>query len=448
MLDINYDSLGNIYVQTDYCNWVRPKDTDTLFPITELKDMNKSFTYKVYQDKDGWKNISNPKTEFGANGYVTQYFEKMLFVRNDSIYSLNEMISDDSINTETFKYIGNDKWIFGNRTQNSDYSIKYHGFYIFDAKAMEVKHFSTKETGGTQASAFIHHYNNSFFYFCYPNIAISKFDENGYTHFEVSDSIRKSNPNFLNTNFQEVIDNKIWIRGYDNSYYSFDMETYELKQEISFDEDYYIYQLEKGNLDNYKDVRYNIYKTKQDVNLHYVVYKTVVGQSSFYIHNYYFNTEAKPEPVKIQLKDTTEYMLDGILSITDDGKIWFKVKYYPGGNRDQIYQVGVISFDPLAPDTDIIEAQPTVITGKPAPNPAKTFTTIEFYIHPHTKAKAEFKIYNYSGVLIKELDNDFDYNSQTAIARKRIDVESLKTGIYYLVIDNKTEKRAVGFAVE
>ncbi len=444
--DLDYDSVGNLYIQTSYCNWIRPKDKDTLYPITELKDDNKSYKYVVYQNSDGWKNIVNPRTEFGITGYVTRYKEEFLFVRNDSIYSINEIIQEDSIDTETFKYIGNDKWVFGRKRINSS-SIEYFGFYLFDATTMSVTHYPRAEAGGTQYGGFITYYDEHFWYFCYPNFALSKFDKNGHELIYVSDSIKSQNPEFGYIQYEQVIGNEIWLTGEDKSVFSFNMDTYEVKQEVVFDESYFLYQFEKENIENSVLTKYYIYPSRQNVILHQLICKMpstkVILKYSFY---YTVNLDSLPQ--KVELKDTSEYVIDRLLSITNDGKMWFVVKYYPGGDRDQVYQEGVISFDPLAPDTEIIENVPTIVTLNPAPNPAKTYIKARFYLQPNTRDKTSFKIYNYIGSVVKELDNNMEYNPQIGIATKLIDVETLRTGVYYLVIDNGIVQRAIGFAVE
>lgn len=446
--DLDYDSLGNIYIQTSYCRWIMPKDKDTLYPITELKDDSKSYKYVVYQNSDGIKNVANPRTKFGENGYVTSYYDEFLFVRNDSIYSINEMLGIDTISTETFEYIGDNKWVFGRRTTLENWAVKYFGFYVFDANLMSVKFYPKEETGGTQVLDFITHYDNSFWYFCYPDIAISKFNEDGYELYYVTDSIHAKNPDFGYVNNQRRVDNQIWMVGEDKSVYSFDMDTYELKQEAKFDNDYAIYKLEQELIDSSDIWTYSVGKTSQNMWLHGISSFKNLGNTILSQRAYYYGKQFDSSLTKIQLKDTTELLLNTLITITNDGKLWFSVKYYPGGDRDQVYQVGVICFDPLAPDTEVVEGQPTIIVGKPYPNPAKTFARIEFFIHPHTKAEAKFTIYNYMGAVVKKLNNEFDYNTQTAIGSKMIDVETLKTGVYYLVIDNGTEQRAIGFAVE
>lgn len=441
------DSSGNIYITTSYCNWIVPKDKDTVYPIRELKDHNRTYTYVVYQNKDGYKNITEPRIEFGANGYVTKYREEMLFVRNDSIYSLNEILKVDTISSPIFKYLGDDKWIFQRRTMHANYSIEYHGFYIFDAKLMKIKHFPLSKTGGVPSNDFITQYDDSFWFFSYPDHSLTRFNDEGYEYYNIFDSIHKQTPDFKNIKTVARSGDKIYLAGKDSSEYSFDLATKSLKLEVVFDEEHLIYQLEKEKIEKSSKIHYFFLpKWLGEISVHELSlsYDNEPDASESIV---YYSTGDNSELKKIQFDDTTEYVRGKFFYVTNDGKLWFKIKYYRGGDRNQVFHEGVISFDPLA-DTTAVESMPTLIALKPAPNPAKTYTKIKFFIHPHTKDKAKFKIYNYSGVLIKELDNDFDYNSQTAIATKTIDVETLKTGVYYLIIDNGTEKRGVGFAVE
>jgi hypothetical protein len=74
--------------------------------------------------------------------------------------------------------------------------------------------------------------------------------------------------------------------------------------------------------------------------------------------------------------------------------------------------------------------------------------TVNFFLNPNYREKVKFEIYDYMGCKIKELDGSYSYNASEAFGSKQIDVEDISTGIYYLVIDNGSEKRSIGFAVE
>ncbi len=112
----------------------------------------------------------------------------------------------------------------------------------------------------------------------------------------------------------------------------------------------------------------------------------------------------------------------------ENGKTYYKaVEYFPEGNS--------------------IEAFPTIVPINVYPNPATTYTNVKFYLKPSTRSKVKFKIYNYMGQLIKELDNEMEYDESTAFAIKRINTLNMKTGMYYLLVDNDSQKRLFGFAV-
>jgi hypothetical protein len=128
--------------------------------------------------------------------------------------------------------------------------------------------------------------------------------------------------------------------------------------------------------------------------------------------------------------------------------MWFGVIIYPDGNQAAPAYRGIIAYDPFATDTDVVESIPSLVTFNAIPNPAQTYTDVSFYLHPESKGKTSFSIYNYIGELVSKLDNNFEYDPTTAIALKRINTMDMKKGIYYLVIDNGIEKKSQGFVVE
>ncbi len=100
------------------------------------------------------------------------------------------------------------------------------------------------------------------------------------------------------------------------------------------------------------------------------------------------------------------------------------------------------------PDGTSVEAFPTIVPIKVYPNPAKTYTNVKFYLKPSTRSKVKFDIYNYMGQVVKSLDKEFEYDEYRGFAIKRINTLGMKTGVYYLVVDNGVQKRMFGFAVE
>jgi hypothetical protein len=134
----------------------------------------------------------------------------------------------------------------------------------------------------------------------------------------------------------------------------------------------------------------------------------------------------------------------------DKNNIWWfyshiKEEYWEDGKS-------IFAAIPLDPydqtSVDETEGMPTIIPLTVRPNPAITYTEVRFYLNPHAMNNVSFKIYDYMGKEIKVLDNQFNYDKQTAFAAKQVDVTGIKRGVYYLVVDNDVEKRAIGFVVE
>jgi hypothetical protein len=138
----------------------------------------------------------------------------------------------------------------------------------------------------------------------------------------------------------------------------------------------------------------------------------------------------------------------------DKDKVWFYFFYtvIPDTviNGREMYKF-LISYNIYKDTTSVAEETegfPTVLPTKLYPNPAKRMVTVNFFLNPNYREKVKFEIYDYMGCKIKELDGSYSYNASEAFGSKQIDVEDISTGIYYLVIDNGSEKRSIGFAVE
>ncbi len=448
--DVDYDSLGNIYIETSYCNWVRPISKDTIFPITELSDGQVSYKYKVFDTGKGLADAKTPFTEFSENAYITRYENEILFVRNDSIYKIDTLIKDLSKPIlKRIEYMGNDIWILHIMEFKENSNIIYRGFYIFNSSDFSIELKEFKNTGGFPYLDFtcFTAYRDSYWYLTeYPR-TVARFDDNGYDNYFVLDSIHALDPDFGEVTSAFQSGSKILLGGENQKIYSFDMDTKLIALEEELSKIPSIIGKEQSNIDKYPYCLYASTGNKYGYDFRAVAYKEHLGGVSVK-YSIYYRKDKETEFTKIELSDTTYYVLTGLhLPACKDGKLWIGVNYYPDGDHSKSYYTGVICFDPFG-ETDVIEGLPSIITLGAAPNPASSYTKVQFYLRPSTKDKANFKIYNYTGELIKTLDNSFDYDPNEAIATKRINVEDLNTGIYYLVIDNGSEKRTIGFAVE
>ncbi len=160
----------------------------------------------------------------------------------------------------------------------------------------------------------------------------------------------------------------------------------------------------------------------------YTLKKGIVKYKRIDSYNYeHLEHEGFKVVYRVQNSGRNSTWLSGIFE--ENGQTYSKVvEYIPNGNS--------------------VEAFPSIVPIKVFPNPAKTYTNVKFYLKPSTRASVDFTIYNYMGQLIKNLDDDIEYDPNSGFATKRINTISLKTGIYYLVVDNEVEKRMFGFAVE
>ncbi len=141
--------------------------------------------------------------------------------------------------------------------------------------------------------------------------------------------------------------------------------------------------------------------------------------------------------------------ISGYLHLDVDNTLWGYARIKPEYLENPDYKYACVRFNPYADTTSIADTELfTIYPVKTVPNPARTTSEIKFYLDPRTADKVNFKIYNYSGMLINELNNSYHLNKNTGMASKIINVESLSPGVYYLVVDNDVEKRAIGFVVE
>ncbi len=181
-----------------------------------------------------------------------------------------------------------------------------------------------------------------------------------------------------------------------------------------------------------------------------IAYK-IMSTTNLYIH--FANGDWK----RIDPYDVMKQDIDSLFSISgprvssDNKKLWFYGRILGGvidsaGNTCRQF---VRSYD-MDPGSSIEETEtmPTALLTKVYPNPSNRTISIEFFLHPNFRENVTFEIYDYMGRKIKDLDNSYDYSAVEAWGKKTINVESMSTGIYYLVLDNGNEKRSIGFAVE
>ncbi len=138
--------------------------------------------------------------------------------------------------------------------------------------------------------------------------------------------------------------------------------------------------------------------------------------------------------------------------VSPDTKRWWvygllETPYVDSNGKEYLKFVRSYDMDPGS-SIEETEAMPTALLTKVYPNPSNRTISIEFFLHPNFREDVTFEIYDYMGRKIKDLDNSYDYSAVEAWGKKTINVESMSTGIYYLVLDNGNEKRSIGFAVE
>ncbi len=263
---------------------------------------------------------------------------------------------------------------------------------------------------------------------------VSQYDNNLHYYsdeeqwFANIDSLAK----WSHVSFMEYHEGKVLLSTYNNEIYLYDieqktMEEIDLAQTI-IAEDYKNKRNHLGNLELSPiaifDCKGNIY-----INL------TFDGDATLY---------------KIKEDRTAEeYKIPGftrVWDVTRSGRNsnWFRGYYGNYNDSDAAYKV----VEHFPDGTGLEGAPPTLLPINVYPNPSKTYTNVKFYLQPSTKASLKCSIYNYMGSLIAELDNEIEYDETTGFATKRIETGSLNTGIYYLLVDNGSEKRLFGFAVE
>jgi hypothetical protein len=208
-------------------------------------------------------------------------------------------------------------------------------------------------------------------------------------------------------------------------------------------------------------------KTLEEINLDNTIvsekYKTYVDSEGnllleFFANydckgNIFFSLESNKEGFTLykidEKREISEFKLDGfvqVFDVTRTGRNSNWIRGFIGDFEDGTQTFKVVEHFPDG--TGVEGAPPTLLPINVYPNPSKSYTNVKFYLQPSTKASLKCSIYNYMGSLIAELDNEIEYDETTGFATKRIETGSLNTGIYYLLVDNGSEKRLFGFAVE
>jgi hypothetical protein len=447
IIDVDYDSLYNIYVSTFYSNWIS-KDGDTLIPIEILEDNNHFYKYQIYERGNGLKDAVDPYTEYSEKGYITKYNQDLLFVRNDSIYRLNDYLEDlDSLTIYYIYNLGNDNWCFVGKKFVLT-TISFPGFIFFNSDNFTFDIIKSENSGGFPLSNTngIYHYNKKYWYLAIKEkLSIASFDKQGHNNYYVIDSINKLEENFwqsLNINdIYEIRDKIHFCSPISTNIYSFNLNTLEVGLEDKLEWHPEIVENEKENMETYNVTGFHSNGSCDIYDIRFVMFtdgKSIDEQKS----SLYYKSKDSNTYTYLERKNPPYSYIGSLFKVTPDSLMWFGVIIYPDGNQAAPAYRGIIAYDPFATDTDVVESIPSLVTFNAIPNPAQTYTDVSFYLHPESKGKTSFSIYNYIGELVSKLDNNFEYDPTTAIALKRINTMDMKKGIYYLVIDNGIEKKS------
>ncbi len=232
----------------------------------------------------------------------------------------------------------------------------------------------------------------------------------------------------------------------DNMYYQLDLRTNEYK--VKNMDDTPMYQNHKADTNYVRAYLEEINEkfTLYDVNIDF----NPDGPGDTY--GLYYILDSLGNWTFIDKNEPVGEQMAGPFISPDKERIWFYYYNKDGFIREDGVECWnyIVSYEVYAEPDDVEETDilHTLLPAKIYPNPAKKNITAEFFLNPHFRDKVEFAIYDYMGRKIKDLDSEYSYDKKEGWAIKSFNLEGISTGIYFLVIDNGTEKRSLGFAVD
>ncbi len=438
-VSIFFDATNNVVFNTSGYSCFVDIETNTLTKVLSSVEYNDQII-----DLNGYDSRS---MAFSPKSSLQSKSDSLVYISEDTtiIYSTNEIPELEA--SVAFISYHKEKYyiVYG-------FLSFFKGMHILDDNTLELTHIEPDElfdlypiVGPNYKSYGI--WNDKLYYLARKHKLIEYNVESG-----VSDSVDLWDYHFSHDFFgtpyaPRIFQNKLFVNSTkDFQYYMYDFETKELVHEDF--ENTIIRADYDGFFDNYDSLKKE-FVIKFEVKCDYkggLIAQIETARPVEYPQRYYFkppNGDWKrlPFPDSVSISRYSE---------VDKNNVWWYYSVIKEEYREEGKSIfAAIPLDPYD-ETSIeeTEAMPTIVPISTRPNPAVNYTEVRFYINPHTTNNVSFKLYDYLGNLIQNMDNSFTYDKTTAFASKRINVTGIKRGVYYLVIDNETEKQSIGFVVE
>ncbi len=414
----------------------------------ETKELSKVIKTIPYNGEDYCTlGYSNSSMAFSKKSYIVTKIDTLIYVSEDTtiIYSENEIPALKTGNG--FVAYNDDKYYIVHGLNGF-----FQGMHILDDNSLKLTHIEPEKLlncypsiGSGVKSYEI--YNNKLYYYSWNSKLIEYEISSGEADSVDFSNYHKTLDFFYYASSPYIKNNMLICNSTrDFQYYTYNFDTKELFHDdlknTIIREDF------EGFFDDYDSLNpaYNILFRVRSDNKGGLLALAQTAQPEKYLAKLYFKP-ADGNWKRIPFPDST--YITKYFQVDKNNIWWFyshiKEEYWEDGKS--IF--AAIPLDPYDQTSlEETEGMPTIIPLTVRPNPAITYTEVRFYLNPHAMSNVSFKIYDYMGKEIKVLDNQFNYDKQTAFAAKQIDVTGIKRGVYYLVVDNDVEKRAIGFVVE
>ncbi len=440
---IVFDSLYNMWVGTNACLWKVNKDADSVSFIPYLTRGDDTVTYSNFPAsyKADASIFFHGQTAVASCADTLLYLTQESIIKFDESYPLFKEIEFENPRLDKIVYYDSSFYMI---LRNSDFI--FPGIFKLserDSTLTRVFRFdSEKYLPELMGSArYLTTLNNQLIY---PSELYGATTYNSQTaerkYVDFREKVKDTNM-FVKSSF--LYDGIMYFTTGQFQFYKLNMTSFDFTVEDLTTSPLYL-----NNIEEKSNMVINIKEVNEDYMLFLGI--DVHRDSSLYIR---YNNTNKWELINLSPDEECDLVSRLNIHLTPDKtRLWFYFRWWTPveGDDGKKYSHFLRSYDIYASPDNVeeTEALPTLYPTKVYPNPAKRSINVDFFIHPDFSQKVKFQIYNYMGIIIKDLDGSYTYNAQTAFGKKQIDIENLHHGIYYFVIDNGSEKRSIGFAVE